>query len=182
VFRSCLDSSTIVTAFRSKSSSSTYEWEMYLPFAEALNYALERVSVIGVNGLPGFKTHIAFVPCNKRVPSDRNVLGSSFKPDIVVMSLSDAREFHGLDKLDAPVSQFISEISGKSPAGFASWKTVLSAVKVKRKKDMSGWSSLEAFRYQDRQASVIEDVDRGLDEELDTSDSQPITREIKTSL
>ena len=153
---------------------------MYLPFAEALNYALERVSVIGVNGLPEFKTHIAFVPCNKRVLSDRNALGSSFKPDIAVMLLSDAREFHGLDKLDAPVSQFISEISGKAPTGFASWKTVLSAVEVKRKKDMSSWSSLEAFRYQDRQAGVIQNVDQGLDEELDTSDSQPTTCKIKS--
>ncbi|KAF9647703.1 hypothetical protein BDM02DRAFT_3270005 [Thelephora ganbajun] len=157
-----------------KSSSSTYEWDMYLPFTEALNYALEHLSNIRVNGLPKFKTHIAFVPCNKGVTSGRSLQGSSFKPDIAVMSLQDAREFHGLNQLDTPkASQFIGEITGKSPPGFVSWKTVLSAVEVKRKKDASDWASLKVFNYQERQVNVMRDADQRLDEEPDTP--QPTT-------
>ena len=75
---------------------------MYLPFAEALNHALEDLSKVQVNGLPGFKTHIAFVPCNKLVSSNRKLPGSRFKPDIVVMLLQDARELHGLETVDTP--------------------------------------------------------------------------------
>jgi len=147
---------------------------MYLPFAEALNYALECVSNIRVDGLPEFQAHIAFVPCNKSVSSDRDLPGSSFKPDLAIMSLRDARELYKLEDLDAPkVSQFVGEIAGGPPSGFTSWKAILSAVEVKRK-DVSGWAPLEVFNYQNSQVNVVRDVDQRLDEK--PGGSQPITR------
>jgi len=150
---------------------------MYLPFAEALNHALERVSNIRVNGLPESQAHIAFVPCNKRVPSDRNILGSSFKPDLAIMSLQDAREFYKLENPDTPqVSQLVGEIAGNSPPGFTGWKAILSAVELKRRKDAPGWAPLEVFNYQDRQVSVVRDADQRLDEEL--GGSQSTTRKV----
>ncbi|KAF9645198.1 hypothetical protein BDM02DRAFT_687172 [Thelephora ganbajun] len=88
------------------------------------------------------------------------------------MVIQDAREFHGLDQLNTPeVSKFISEITEKSPAGFTSWKTVPSAVEVKRKKDMSGWAPLPVFNHRDSQASVIRDAEQWLDKKLDDSRS-----------
>ena len=150
---------------------------MYLPFAEALNDALERLSGIQVDGLPDFKTHIAFVPCDKGVPSDRDSSGSTFKPDIVLMPIQDARKLYGLDQLHTPaVSKFISEIKGKISSDFTGWDTILSAVEIKRKVDMSGWAPLETFYQPDRQVSVIPGVDRRLDEIWD--DSQSTTRKI----
>jgi len=154
---------------------------MYLPFAEALNYALEQLSGIQVDGLPEFKSHIAFVPCNKGVKSDRDLRGYLLKPDIALMSIRGACEFYELDQHDAPnVSQFISKIAGKPPSGSTNWKTILSAVEIKRKSDVSGWASFpEAFGQQDRQVSVVQDADQQLDEILD--DSQPTTRKIRFS-
>ena len=105
-----------MTPPRSKSLPSANEWEMYLPFAEALNYALEQLSDIQVDELPEFKSHIAFVPCNKRVEFDRNLRGYLLKPDIALMSIRGACEFYELDRLDVPtVSKFVSKITGKSP-------------------------------------------------------------------
>ena len=175
MFQFLLNPFTFVTTSHSKSSASTSECEMYTPLAEALNYALESLSDVRVDGLPEFKAHIVFVPCDKGVPSNRNRPGSSFKPDITVLPLTDARNFYELDKLDTPnVSHFISEIDGKSPPGFASWKTILSVVEVKRKKDMSGWALLEAIDYGD--GCITQDLDQRLNEELDTS--QSTTREV----
>ena len=168
---------TIVTSFHSKISASHYEWDMYDPFTEALNYALGRLSDVEVDGLPEFKSHIAFVLCNKGVSSDRDLAGSSFKPDIALMSIQDARELYGLDKVDTPdVSGFVGEIAEKTISGSPDWGTMLSAVEVKRKKNISGWAKLEVFGHQDGQVSVIRDADQRLDEKLD--DSQPTTREI----
>jgi hypothetical protein len=170
--QSHLNSSTFVTAFLSKSLSSTSELEMYQPFAEALNYALERVSNFQVDGLPELKTHVVFVPCNKRVFSTHKLSESSFKPDLVVMPLPDACKFYGLGGLDAPtISRFSSETTGKLPSGLISWATVLSAVEVKRKKNISGWAPLGAFNFQDHKVSVIQDENQRLDEEPDTSQS-----------
>ena len=170
-----------MTVFRSELSSSDYEWEMYHPFAEALNYALERLSEIRVDGLPEFKSHIAFVPCNKGVKSDTQSNGYLVKPDIALMPIRGACEFYGLDQLDVPnVSQFISKIAGSPPSGSTNWKTILSAIEVKRKNDVSGWASLpEAFVQQSSQVSIMQDADQGLDETLD--DSQPTTRKISLS-
>ena len=167
-----------MTTSRSKSSSSVYEWHIYLPFAEALNYALQQLSGIQVDGLPDFKSHIAFAPCNKGVKSDSKLHGPALKPDIALMSIRSACEFYELDQLNVPnVSQFISKIAGKPPSGTTNWKTILSAVEVKRKSDMSGWASLpEVFDQQDGQVSVMQDADWRLDEVLD--DSQPTTRKI----
>ena len=138
---------------------------MYQPFAEALNYALERVSNIQVNGLPEFKSHIAFVPCNKGLQSNRHLAGSRFKPDLAVMSLQNARELHKLERLDRPrVSEFLSEVAEKPPPNFG-WEAILSAVELKRKPQMSGWSPLpEVFDYQDGQVGVTQYTDQRLDE------------------
>ena len=171
------DPPTIVTSFHSKGSASQYEWNMYGPFTKALNYALGCLSAVEVDGLPGFKSHIAFVLCNKRVSSDRDLAGSSFKPDIALMSIQDARKLYGLDEVDTPdVSQFNDEIAKKTVSGSSDWKTILSAVEVKRKKKTSGWAKLKLFRRQDRKVNVIRDVDQRLDEKRD--DSQATTREI----
>ena len=78
---------------------------------------------------------------------------SEFKPDLVVMSLQDARVLHKLEKLDTPrVSEFIDEIAGKPPSDFTCWKAVLSAVELKQNEQ--GWPPLEVFNCQDRQVSV----------------------------
>jgi hypothetical protein len=149
---------------------------MYLPFTEAMNYALERLSDIKVEALPDVKEHIAFVPCNKNVKSDRSAPGSSFKPDIAIMSIQDAYEFHELDPTDgSKLSTFITEIKGKSPTGITNWKSVLSAVEIKRRPEAS-WAKLGTFDHQETQVSIIPDVDKWLDERQD--ESHPVTREI----
>ena len=93
---------TIATSFQSKISASHYEWDIYDPFTEALNYALGRLSDVEVDGLPKFKSHIVFVLCNKRVSSDRDLGRSSFKPDIALVSIQDARKLYELDDVDKP--------------------------------------------------------------------------------
>jgi hypothetical protein len=148
--------SAFLTAFRSKSSSEKYEWDMYLPFTDAMNYALEQLSDIEVDGLPGFETHIAFVPCDKGVKSDNDVSRSSYKPDIAVMSLQDACEFHQLETTKPMLSEFITKITGKSPSGITNWKTVLSAVEVKRNK--------KTVRPESGESNVQGGVEEGLSE------------------
>ena len=170
-----------MTAFHSKKSASDYEWNMYGPFTKALNYALGRLSDVEVDRLPEFKSHIAFVLCNKGLSSDRDLAGSSFKPDIALMSIQDARKLYGLDEVDTPdVSQFNDEIAEKTVSGSPGWKTILSAVEVKRKKNTSDWATLEVFSHQDGKVNVIRDVDQRLDEKPDENpeDSQATTREI----
>ena len=64
-----------------------------------------------MDGLPKFKAHVVFVPCNKMISSDHSMPGSLFKPNIVVMSLQYAHE-----RADAPkVLEFLSEIVGRTP-------------------------------------------------------------------
>lgn len=155
---------------------------MYLPLSKALNYALEDLSNIRVDGLPEFKTHIAFVPCNKGLRSERKLSGSLFKPDIALVSVQDASKPHEFDQPNTPkVSRLISEITGEIPSGSARWKTLLSAVEVKRKKGVSGWAPLGVFGQQDKRVgTATRDVDQWLDEKLD--DSPPTTGEIGSSL
>ena len=157
-----------VTVVDSKSSSSLYEQNIYAPFADAMNYALEHLSKIQVDGLPKFKTPIVFVPCDRNVSSERDSPGTAFKPNLAIMTLKDARELYGLDELDAPkVSEFVSKIPKGSPIGSLGWKTILSAVEMKRKRDP-----------RDCPLGALEsrDVDQQLDEEPDTS--QPTTCKI----
>ena len=107
---------------------------MYLPLATALNHALDELSRIQANGLPEFKSHIAFVPCDTGVQSGRDLPGSSFKPGVALMSIQDARELHKLDRVDGPkVCRLIGEIAEKPIPCSTSWSTILSAVEVKRK-------------------------------------------------
>ena len=150
-----LDSPSL-TAPRSKSNSSVLEEKMYKPLAEAFNYALEHLAAVEVEGLPKFKSHIAFAPCDKGVKSDRPEPGSSFKPDIVVVTLDDAREMHQIPKSQAPnLSQLVGEIKGKPPS-HPRWKSVLSAVEVKRA-DFAEWtwSGLGHFDAQEGQVGEI---------------------------
>ena len=150
---------------------------MYPPLSKALNYALEDLSNIQVDGLPEFKTHIAFVPCNKGVQSDRKLSGSSFKPDIALVSVQDASEPHEFDQPNTPkVFRLISEITAGIPSSSARWKTLLSVVEVKRKKGVSSWAPLGVFGQQDGRVSTTRDVDQWLDEKLD--DSPPATGKV----
>jgi hypothetical protein len=149
---------------------------MYLPFTDAMNYALEHLSDIKVDGLPGLETHIAFVPYNKGVKSNNGASRSSFKPDIAIMPLQDAYESHKLEKTGKlTLSEFITKITGKSSSGVTNWKTVLSAVEVKRDKN-AVWPELGEFNVQGGQVSIVPDVDERLDEKM--YDSQPTTRKI----
>ena len=141
---------------------------MYAPLSNALNYGLERLSKINVEGLPKFEDHIVFVPSDKGVRSDRDLVGSLFKPDIVLMRLVAACDFRNI-KLTrgTSVSQFISRIpsgiiskaapsaqvakSGPSennpqiaPIYRIGWKDILSAVEVKRDSRRK-WPTLETF-------------------------------------
>ena len=112
------DPPTIVTLFHSKRLASHYEWDVYDPFTEALNYALGHLSDVEVDRLPEFKSHIAFVLCNKGVSSDHNLARSSFKPDIALVSIQDARKLYGLDEVNMPdISQFNNEIAKKTVSG-----------------------------------------------------------------
>ena len=73
------------------------------------------MSSIGADGLPKFRTHIAFVLCNEGVSSGRDLSETSFKPGIAVMLLQDARKLYKLKNLDAQkVSRFVGEIKGES--------------------------------------------------------------------
>ena len=164
--------SHLVTAFDSKSSTYLPERDMYTPFADAMNQALECLSEIRLDGLPEFKTPIVFVPCDKNVSSDRDSPGTQFKPDLAIMTLKDACELHGLDEPGAPtVSEFVSKIPEGSPVGSVGWKVILSAVEMKRRRDQPGDTPLGVSKSQGAQ-----DVDRQLDEEPDTS--QPTTCKI----
>ena len=149
---------------------------MYLPFAEAMNYALEHLADIEVNGLPKFKSHIAFVPCNGRVRSNHPTPGSSFGPDIAIMSIENAYEFHELKQPDAPkLSKFVGDIAKKSPSGLTSWGAVLSAIEIESEED-ADWAMLREFGGQNSQVSVIQDMNKRLGGKQD--DSQPTTRKI----
>ena len=141
---------------------------MYVPFAMATNYALGHLSGIEVDGLPPFKTHIAFVPCNQGVQSDHVLPASSFKPDIVVMSLQDVYKLYGVDQTGAPnLSTLIAEITETSPSNVINWKSVLSAVEMKRKPvDLP---ELGVFTHQETQVFIPQDVDKQLDEKPENS-------------
>ena len=149
---------------------------MYVPFAEAMNYTLELLSDTEVDGLPKFKTHVAFVPCNKGVKSDRIEPGSSFKPDITLMSLGDAYKFHQVGPTGASeLSDFITKILRTSPSGSINWKTVLSAIEMKRKP--VNFPELGVFTHRQTQVSIIQDVNERLDEK--PGDSPPSTGRVK---
>ncbi|KAF9780823.1 hypothetical protein BJ322DRAFT_1112224 [Thelephora terrestris] len=107
-----------------------------------MNFALEHLSDIEVAGLPKFKSHIAFVPCNKGVLSNRDKAGSLFKPDLLIMTLQDTYKHHKLDGPDAPrLSEFTSIIAETSTDGSFSWEEVLLAIEVKRTR-APGWLPL----------------------------------------
>ena len=178
-----LEFSTLLNVFGSKQSAyspnkdqtSAREEHMYFPFAEAMNYALERSSDLIVDGLPQFETHIAFVPCNKGVRSDRSKPGSSFKPDIALMSLEDAYKFHGVNQTGThKLSELIGRIEKVPLSSSINWKAFLSAVEMKRRD--AELPPLRLFDRPETQVSVIQDADKRLDEKPD--DPPPATCKI----
>jgi len=166
---------------------------MYAPLSNALNYGLERLSKIDVEGLPKFGDHIVFVPSDEGVKSDRDLEGSLFKPDIALMKLSTACDFRKIKGTRGlSVSRFVSKIPKEAtpkrrppkadpsthvakddlsknnppqatPSFLISWKDILSAVEVKR---ISGkkWPKLETFTDE-----VVSPVNKDADEEPTTS-------------
>ena len=164
-----------MTAFHSERS--TPEVAAYRPFADIMNHALEQLSEVEVEGLPEFKNHIAFTPCDTRVESDCSVLGSEFNPDVVVMSFQDACGFYGFDKTNPPIlSQYITEIEGRVPPKATNWKTVLSAVELKWGLRTKAWPEVKRFTHQKKPVIPIPVRETGerFDEKLDYS--RPATR------
>ena len=167
-----------MTVFPSEMKKFEYGCEMHRPFAEAMNYTLERLSAVEVDGLPKFESHIVFFPCDRRGVYDRGFgsLFKPFKPDIAVMSIQDAYESHKLIQPDTPnLTRFIREITAKSPSGLPSWGPVLSAIEL-HSNDGLNWAELGMFTHRERQVSAVEDVDKQPDEKPDYS--QPTIRKI----
>ena len=163
---------------------------MYAPLSAALNLGLEDLSKIDVDGLPKFQNHIVFVPLDEGVTSDRDQPGSSFKPDLALMSLTTACDFRKIkDTRSLKVSQFIDKIPTKarsemgppetppskkipknapsksnvlktSPSHHIGWKDILSVVEVKRGSKKT-WPTLGDFTDDD-----LPIINSGPDEEL----------------
>lgn len=153
---------------------------MHLPFADAMNHALEQLSDVEVDGLPEFKSHIAFVPCDARVESIHCAPGASSKPNMVVMSAQDAYRLYGLNQTDAPVlSKFITKIKGQKPSGTINWNSVLSAVQVKRGPREEFSNAGEPSHQGGREVPVL-DADQQLLVILD--DFQPTTCKVNVFL
>ena len=141
---------------------------MYLPFAETMNYALEQLSDVKVEGLPEFKSHIAFVPCDAREESDCGIPGSEVKPDLVIMQIQDAYGFYGLNQAEAPtLSQYVAKIKGRLPPDPTDWKTVLSAVELVRGPPKPWPRMRKKFTYQRRSLIPAQRASKRLNEKLD---------------
>jgi len=118
-------------------------------FSDVLNYGLECLSEIEVDGLPKFRDHIVFVPFG--------VEGSSFGPDVVLMSLATVCNFHGItDREGLRVSQFVDKITKKAPPKAVpsknappcriGWEDTYSVVEVKRGQGQEGtWPVIGNF-------------------------------------
>ena len=91
---------------------------MYAPLADVLNFGLEQVSNIDVDGLPKFEKHIVFVPLDEGVDSDRDLGGSLFKPDLALMFLTTACTFRRItySERQGP-SQFVTKLKKKPGKG-----------------------------------------------------------------
>ena len=169
---------------------------MYAPLSDALNYGLERLSEIDADGLPKFKTHMAFVPLDEGVASDRDLEGSMFKPDLALMSFATACNFRNVEHAEGLTpSEFISKIPEKpspkkgpskahpiknapsednppktAPSSRICWKDNLSAVEVKQDR-RTKWPMLGNFTN-----NVPPIVDDGMDDQLLLSqDPDPVT-------
>lgn len=181
-----------LNALRSRLSSSGEEHGVYAQLSDALNYGLECLSEIDVEGLPEFEDHIVFVPSNEGVTSDWELESLLSKPDVALMRLVTACDFRGIkDTKGLTVSQFVSKIPEETtskrhlpnassstrvaktepsksnpsqtvPAYRVGWKDILSAVEVKR--NPKKLPILETFT--DEVASV---ADMDTDEEPATS-------------
>jgi len=137
---------------------------MYRRFSDALNYGLECLSKIEVDGLPKFRGNIVFVPWGME--------GSSFEPDVVLMSLTTACNSHQItDRESFGVSQFVTKVTKTSSEAIPSkntprrrigWKYILSAVEVKRGQGQEGtWPVMGNLTDE-----VPPFTNKGLDEQL----------------
>ena len=126
---------------------------MYAPLSDALNYGLERLSEIDVDGLPEFKDHIVFVPSDKDVTTDRDLEGSLFEPEVALMRFTTACDLLKIKVTRSlSVSRFVSKIPKTTPERHPQadptyrigWKDILSPVEVKQNWSRK-WPILETF-------------------------------------
>jgi len=157
---------------RSELSSSGDKHGMYAPLSDALNYGLERLSEIDVDGLPEFKDHIVFVPSDKDVTTDRDLEGSLFEPEVALMRFATACDLLKIKVTRSlSVSRFVSKIPKTTPERHhqadptyrIGWKEILSPVEVKQYSSRK-WPILETFVI--GTASITK---KDADEELATS-------------
>ena len=93
---------------------------MYAPLSDVLNLGLEGLSKIEVDGLPKFQNHIVFVPLDAGMTSDRDLNGSLFQPDLVLMLFTTACNFCNIESTnDLEVSEFVDEIPEKTRSKMA---------------------------------------------------------------
>ena len=108
---------------------------MYDPLIKALNYTLDRLSKVNVDGLPEFKEErqIVFARSDTKCIGTETYLQGSYKPDIILIKWSKFKTEYGSEH--HPYSEsYRSEICcksrrGKRPLG---WCNILSTVEVKR--------------------------------------------------
>jgi len=166
---------------------------MYAPLSDALNYGLECLSEIHVEGLPEFKDHIVFVPSDKDATSDRDLEGSLFEPEVVLMRFTTACDLLKIKVTRSlSVSWFVSKIPRTTPERHPQadptyrigWKDILSPVEVKQYSSRK-WPILEIFV--NGAASITKkDADeelatpRNLDPETSSCISESRTRKIPT--
>ena len=149
-----------MTAFHSEQSKPGVA--MYRPFADIMNHAFERLFEVEVEGLPEFENHIAFTLCDARVESNRSMLGSEFKPDVVVMSFQDPCGSYAPDETNPPIlSEYITKIKGRVPPKPTFWKTVLSAVELKLGLRTGAWPEVERFAHQKKKPVIYVPVRDG---------------------
>jgi len=126
---------------------------MYAPLSDALNYGLECLSEIHVDGLPEFKDHIVFVPSNKDATSDCDLEGSLFEPEVALMRFTTACDLLKIKVTRSlSVSRFVSKVPKTTPERHPQtdptyrigWKDILSPVEVKQYSSRK-WPILETF-------------------------------------
>jgi hypothetical protein len=126
---------------------------MYKPLLEAFNFALEELSEVSLDGLPGFKSNIVCVPWDGAVISPHELPGSTFKPDITINNFSDAPRLYGINNHSLQLSEFVDAILDKQDGeGFAKanptprmeWGDILTTIEVKRDREEQ-WPDLPNF-------------------------------------
>jgi len=98
-----------LNALHSEKSPARRERYTYGPLSNTLNYGLECLWEIDVDGVPERSDRIVFVPWDEDMPSDRVINGSLFRPDVILI-FATACDFRGItDKDDLMVSHFVDK-------------------------------------------------------------------------